>query len=103
MELVNEEGAIKVEAEKDLIIDDVDFQELFDLETAFKNAENQVNKLSGTLYRLEQDQKLLLEQEKVVAAQLEVKRKEIIKRYRINDNVRWQIEAQTRKVIYVKG
>jgi hypothetical protein len=84
----------------DVVIDEVDFNELLEYEKAARNTEEQLNKLSGSMFRLTKDQELLYNHEKKVNAEIELKRKDLIKRYKLDEQKSWKIDINSRKVIY---
>lgn len=88
--------------EKDIIIDEVDYNELLELEKANKDAATQLNVLSGAIFRMSKDQEICLNNEKNILIQIEAKRKELIKRYKIDDQKKWQIDMKSRMIIYSK-
>ena len=84
----------------EITIADVDFNELLELEQTFKRTEEILNRLAGNIYRLSKDQETCLNKERNLNMQMEIKRKEIIKRYKIDDTKTWQVDTNTKKVIY---
>jgi hypothetical protein len=90
----------KAELPVEVVIDEVDFNELADLQKSIKLTEEQFNKVAGSIKRLEKDLDVFYSHEKTLNNQIDIKRKELIKRYKINDQRRWQIEASSRKVVY---
>lgn len=86
--------------EQDIVIADVDFNELLELEKAARQTEEQFNKLSGNLKRLEKDLEVYYNHEKNLNSQIETKRKELIKRYKLDEQRQWRIDINTHKVIY---
>jgi len=89
-----------VQTSDQIVIGDIDFNELLELERQRNATEDQLNKISGAVFRLQADQKAYHEHEKNLAASLELKRKELVKRYKIDDARKWQIDLKSRVVIY---
>lgn len=90
------------ETTPDIAIDQVDFDELATLEQSIRGAEEQLNRVSGLMYRLSKDQDTLFTHERGLAAQLDSKRKEIVRRYKLDDTRQWKIDVNTRKIVYMK-
>ena len=88
-------------AEPPVAISDVDFNELLELEKARASTEEQLNKLSGMLYRMEQDQKAYFEHERVLYGKTDALRKDLVRRYKIDETKKWQIDANTRQIVYL--
>lgn len=84
----------------DVIIDEVDFNELLEFERAIRNTEAQLEKVSGTIFRLTQDQGTIYAHERSLNAQIEVKRKELNKRYKLDEQRSWKVDLNTRKIVY---
>ena len=84
----------------DIVIAEVDFNELLELEKGVRHTEDQLNKVAGNIFRLKRDLDLFHNHEKTLAAQIDAKRKELIKRYKVDEQRKWQIDLNTRKVVY---
>lgn len=84
----------------EVVIDEVDFNDLLELERALRGAEDQLNKLSGALFRMAKDQEVLLVHERQLNADIDAKRKDLIKRYKLDDKRQWRVDINTRKVVY---
>ena len=85
---------------EDIVIDLLDFDELLELEKVTKQTEEQFNRIAGSIKRLEKDLDLYHNQEKTLNNQIDLKRKELIKRYKINEKRQWRIDITTRKIVY---
>ena len=85
---------------QDIVIAEVDFNELLELEKAIRQTEEQFNKLSGNLKRLERDLDVYYNHEKSLNTQIDAKRKELIKRYKLEEARPWRIDINSRKVVY---
>lgn len=83
-----------------IIVESVDFDELLELERAVKNTEEQLNRIAGMVYRLAKDQETFYSHERNLAAQIEAKRKDLIKRYKIDEKRQWKIDINTRDIVY---
>jgi len=90
-----------VAAPADPVIDEVDFNELLELEKAVKQTADQFNTIAGNIKRLEKDLDLYHNHEKTINGQIDLKRKDLIKRYKIDDQRQWRIDVNSRKVVYV--
>lgn len=88
--------------EVDIIIDEDDFNEILELEKVLKSVQEQLNKLSGAMYRLSKDQESLFVNEKNLFTNIESKRKELAKIYKLNDKKNWHVDINSRKVVYVE-
>ena len=84
----------------EIVIAEVDFNELLELEKATRQTEEQLNKLAGSAYRLQKDLELYHNHERTLNGQIDTKRKELIKRYRIDEQRQWRIDINNRKVVY---
>lgn len=87
-------------AEPEIVIGEVDFNDLLDLERAARGTEEELNKLAGTIFRLSKNQELYLAKERELNASIDVKRKELVKRYKVSEQRQWKIDINTRKVVY---
>lgn len=88
-------------SEPDVVIAEVDFNELLELEKATKQTGDQFNAIAGNIKRLEKDLDLYHAHEKALNEQIDSKRKELIRRYGINKDRQWRIDFNSRKVVYV--
>jgi hypothetical protein len=86
--------------EPEVVIDEVDFNELLELEKAARTTEEQLNKLAGTIFRLAKDQDAYHAHERTLNGQIDTKRKDLIRRYKVNEKRQWKIDINTRKVVY---
>lgn len=84
----------------DIIIAEVDFNELLELEKAVRQTESQHDKIAGNIKRLEKDLDAYYAHEKNLTGQIDAKRKELIKRYKIEEQRTWRIDINNRKVVY---
>src|SRR6478736_4445394 len=85
--------------QQDVVIAEVDFNELLDLEKGIRQTEEQFNKLAGSVRRLEKDLEVYYNHEKSLNAQIDAKRRELIKRYKLDEQRPWRIDINTRKVV----
>ena len=84
----------------EVFIDEIDFNELLELEQLFRQTEGQFDKIAGTAARLKKDLEIVYNNERALNNQMENKRAELVKRYRIDGKRSWVIEIGTRKVVY---
>lgn len=84
----------------EIIVDEHDFNELLELEKTVGQTEDQFNKLSGSIKRLEKELDLYYNHEKTLRSQIDLKRKDLVKRYKLDDKRQWKIDINTRKVLY---
>jgi hypothetical protein len=84
----------------DVVIDELDFNELLELEKAARATEEQLNKLAGIVYRYSKEQELYYNHEKKLNAEIDTKRKDLLKRYRLDEQRPWKIDINSRKVVY---
>jgi len=83
-----------------VVIDEVDFNELLELEKAVRQTEDQFNKLAGGIKRMEKDLEVYFAHEKNLNGQMDAKRKDLIKRYKIDEQRQWRIDINNRKIVY---
>lgn len=88
--------------EKEVFLLDGDFDDLVILEKERNQVQQQLDQVSGTIFRLEQDQQTLFQMEKGKNGQLEQKRQEITKRYNLDPERPWLIDAQSKRIVYQK-
>ncbi len=84
----------------DVVIDELDFNDLLELEKVARTTEEQLNKISGAMFRLSQDQEVFYNHEKKINAEIDTKRKDLLKRYKLDEQRQWKIDINTRKVVY---
>lgn len=84
----------------EIVIVEVDFNELLELEKATRQTEEQLNKIAGSIYRLNKDMDVYHNHEKTLNEQINVKRKDLIRRYKIDETRQWRIDLSSRKVVY---
>lgn len=92
--------ATATQSVSDIVIDEVDFNDLLDLEKAARTTEEQLNKLSGAIYRYSKEQDLFYAHEKKLNTEIDNKRKDLVKRYRLDEQKQWKIDINSRKVVY---
>lgn len=85
----------------DIVVADVDFNELLELEKAVKQTADQFDKIAGNIERLKRDLDLFHNHERTINTQIESKRKELVKRYQIDEKRQWRIDFTSHKVVYV--
>lgn len=85
---------------QEVVIAEVDFNELLEIEKAIRQTEDQFNKLAGNVKRLEKDLEVYYNHEKNLNAQIDTKRRELVKRYKLDEQRQWRIDINTRKVVY---
>lgn len=85
---------------KDIIIDEVDFNEFLEMNRNSEKIIDQLNQLCGTIYRLKKDQESYYVHEKTLNNQIDIKRKELVKRYKLDEQRLWAIDISTHKVVY---
>lgn len=86
--------------EPEIFIEEVDFNELLELERSVKQTEEQFNRIAGNIERLKKDLDVYFNHERTLNTQIDGKRKELIKRYKLNEARQWRIDINTRKVVY---
>lgn len=84
----------------DTVIAEVDFNELLELEKATRQTTEQFDKIAGNIERLKRDLDLYHNHEKTLNNSIEAKRKDIIKRYNVNEQRSWRIDINSRKIVY---
>lgn len=89
-----------VQTEQDIVIGQGDIEELMKLEQEIKSTGDQLDKLSGAITRMTADQQLYVSHERNLAGQMDAKRKDVMKRYKIDEKRNWQIDVNTRKIVY---
>ncbi len=99
-EIVQTEAVVQAPVAPEVVIDEVDFNELLELEQAARTTEEQLNKLSGALFRMSKDQETYLAHERKLNGDIDAKRKDLIKRYKLDDKRQWRIDIKSRKVVY---
>lgn len=85
---------------EEVVIAEVDFNELLELEKATRQTEEQFNKIAGSIERLKRDLDAYHNHEKSLNEQINVKRKDLVRRNKIDDSRQWRIDINTRKVVY---
>jgi hypothetical protein len=88
------------EVEPEIVINEMDFNELLDMERALRQTEEQFNKIAGTIKRLEKDLDVYNNNERALTAQIDSKRKDFVKLYRLDEQRPWKIDINTRKIVY---
>jgi len=94
------ETPVETPVEADTVIAEVDFNELLELEKTTRATEDQFNKVAGSIKRMEKELEAYHVHERNLNGQIDAKRKEIIKRYKIDEQRTWRIDINSRKVVY---
>lgn len=97
----NKDAEMTSPTTKEMIVDDLDFNELFILEQELMQLENNLNKLAGTILRLSKDQETILMAEKNKKLQIEQRKQDLIRRHGIDQARRWRIDRGSKRVIYI--
>jgi len=84
----------------EIVIADVDFNELLELEKAVKQTAEQFDKISGNIERLKYDLSVYHNHEVALNEQMNTKRKELIRRYQIDEKRQWRIDYTSHRVVY---
>lgn len=81
-------------------LDEVDFNELVEVERNVRTVEARLDKSAGLRARLLKEMETLYNQEQALLGALENKRKDLIKRYKIDDKKEWMVDVNTHQVVY---
>lgn len=95
-------ATVAMDGEQEIVLAEVDFNELLELEKETQLAQEQLNKLSGAIFRIQKDQETIYNHEKTLGIKIETKKRELLKRYKIDEAKQWKVDLNTRKVIYTK-
>jgi hypothetical protein len=96
-----EENPKELIEDNNSIMAELDFNELLEFEKTLKSVEEQLNRISGVVYRLTKDQEALYNSEKNIMSNINVKRKELVKRYNLDDKRNWKVDINSRKIVYI--
>ncbi len=89
-----------INASGDIVLSDKDFASLLEFEKIIKAIEEQLDKTSGNIFRLQKEQEALFAHSRKVAEDVINKRKEVSDIYKLNDKLHWKIDINTKKIIY---
>lgn len=85
----------------EIVLEEMDFNESMELQKALENTKIQLDKIAGHIFRLTKEQEVYFNHERNLMVELDNKRKELIKRYKINEKQEWKVDPNTRKVKYI--
>lgn len=90
-----------VQQEPEIVIAEVDFNDLLELEKATKQTAEQFDKVAGNVERLKRDLEVYGNHERNLNDQINTKRNALIKRYQLDEKRQWRIDFNTRRVVYI--
>lgn len=99
--LLNPKAAPQVPLDPEVVIAEVDFNELLELEKATKQTADQFDKVAGNIERLRRDLEVYGNHERTLNEQINAKRNALIKRYQLDEKRQWRIDFNTRRVVYI--
>lgn len=95
-----EKGQDNTESSADITLDEIDFKEAGGLQKALTETQEKIDRIAGYIFRLTKEKERLFTHEMALINELDNRRKELIKRYKLDEKRNWKIDPNTKKIVY---